>query len=105
MRREMGRDLKARRKMAHMSQAELARAAGKSRSMISTVESAAGGAAGLGFWRRCDELFGTGELSPADGCRFSVRLKLTEFVRQRSGVTNLPSGPRRRACPYGPCAR
>lgn len=60
MRREMGRDLKARRKMAHLSQAELARAAGKSRSMISTVESAAGGAAGLGFWRRCDELFGTG---------------------------------------------
>ena len=60
IRREMGRDLRTRRRVARLSQVELARATGKSRSMISTVESAAGGAAGLGFWRRCDELFGTG---------------------------------------------
>ncbi len=59
MRREMGRELKAKRVAAHISQAELARLTGKSRSMVSTLESATGGAAALGFWRRCDELFGT----------------------------------------------
>ena len=60
MRRELGRELKERRRAAGLSQSELARLTGRSRSLVSTLESATGGAAGLGFWRRCDEVLRTG---------------------------------------------
>lgn len=59
MRRELGRDLRARRKAAGWTQLELARRTGKSRSTISTIESATGGAASRAFWQACDEIFGT----------------------------------------------
>ena len=59
MRREMGRELRARRMAAGWSQEELARRTGKSRSTISTIESAAGGAASRSFWQACDQVLGT----------------------------------------------
>ena len=59
MRREMGRELRARRLAAGWSQEELARRTGKSRSTISTIESAAGGAASRSFWQACDQVLGT----------------------------------------------
>jgi transcriptional regulator with XRE-family HTH domain len=59
MRREMGRELRARRMTAGWSQEELARRTGKSRSTISTIESAAGGAASRSFWQACDQVLGT----------------------------------------------
>lgn len=60
MRRELGRELKERRRAAGLSQSELARLTGRSRSLVSTLESATGSAAGLGFWQRCDEVLSTG---------------------------------------------
>jgi predicted XRE-type DNA-binding protein len=52
MRRELGRELKERRRAAGLSQSELARLTGRSRSLVSTLESATCSAAGLGFWQR-----------------------------------------------------
>jgi hypothetical protein len=62
LRRELGRELKARREAAGLSQPELADRTGYSRSAIATLESAGGGAAGRVFWERCDAIFGTGEM-------------------------------------------
>lgn len=52
--------LKAARTATGLSQTQLARRTGYSRSMISTVESAGGSWASRDFWRQCDQALGTG---------------------------------------------
>ncbi len=62
LRRELGRELKARREAAGLSQPQLATRTRYSRSTIATLESEAGGAVARAFWARCDGVFGTGNL-------------------------------------------
>ncbi len=111
MRRELGRELAARRKAAHLSQAELARLTGKSRSAISTLESSLGSAMGRTFWQRCDEVLGTREMFTRRWDRIhhevdAARAAVATARRQESGralggsdrtplqaLRDLPAGP------------
>jgi transcriptional regulator with XRE-family HTH domain len=56
-RRELGQQLKRLREAAGLSQQQVARRAGYTRSAVSNAES--GGHARRRFWERCDEIFGT----------------------------------------------
>jgi hypothetical protein len=62
LRRELGRELRARREAAGMKQPQLGTRTRYSRSTIATLESATGGAVARVFWERCDAIFGTGDL-------------------------------------------
>jgi DNA-binding XRE family transcriptional regulator len=59
MRRELGQRLRKLREAAGLSQQQLARRAGYTRSAVSNAE--AGGYVRRRFWELCDELFGTGQ--------------------------------------------
>jgi transcriptional regulator with XRE-family HTH domain len=60
MRRELGQRLQELRLAAGLSQQQVARRAGYTRSAVSNAE--AGGYARRRFWELCDELFGTGDM-------------------------------------------
>ncbi len=89
LRRDLGRELKARRQAAGLSQPQLASRTRYSRSTIATLESATGGAVARVFWVRCDAIFGTGDLlaSRWDGIQPHVQAaRATEAaVRRRPG--------------------
>ncbi|HUZ24228.1 MAG TPA: helix-turn-helix transcriptional regulator [Streptosporangiaceae bacterium] len=59
LRGELGRDLRAARRAAGLSQVQLGRRTGYARSTVSTVESG-GQNVPRAFWERCDEALGTG---------------------------------------------
>ena len=67
LRRELGRELKALRNAAGLSQPQLASRTGYSRSTIATLESTNGGAVARVFWEKSDAVFGTGDGLPAAG--------------------------------------
>lgn len=89
LRRELGRTLKARRQAAGLSQLQLARRTGYSRSTVASLESITGGAVARAFWEKCDTVFGTGEFTPRwDGIQQHVQAAraLTAAARRRPGL-------------------
>lgn len=93
LRRELGRDLKARRQAAGLSQPQLASRTGYSRSTVATLESATGGAAARAFWEKCDAVFATGErFAP----RWDTIQQHVQAARALTAATRRRPGPRRR---------
>src|ERR1022692_4972932 len=72
LRRELGRDLKAARRAAGLSQVQLGRRTGYARSTVSTVESGGQNVPRV-FWERCDEALGTGTALTGGHDRLAAR--------------------------------
>jgi DNA-binding XRE family transcriptional regulator len=93
LRRELGRDLKARRQAAGLSQPQLASRTGYARSTVATLESATGGAVARAFWEKCDAVFSTGErFAP----RWDTIQQHVQAARALTAATRRRPGPRRR---------
>jgi hypothetical protein len=94
LRRKLGRDLKAQRQAAGLTQPQLARRTGYSRSTIATLESMNGGAVARGFWERCDTIFGTGQKYAH---RWDDIHQHVQTARTLSAAARRRPGPRRSA--------